>query len=168
MRPEASEYGAYFANYVALADTDDIIERLKNQCQELVQFYYQLPQDKIDYAYGPDKWTIRELLGHMVDTERVFSYRAVCIVRGEQLELPGFEQDDYATAGRFSERPLVDLVEEFKYLRMANLHLYKSFTAEDMIRTGKASGYPASVRALLYMSAGHVQHHFNIMRDRYL
>lgn len=168
MRPQETEYAPFYAHYVTLADTDDVLSRLKLQGDELVQFYYQLPKEKIDFAYAPGKWTPKQLLGHLNDAERVFSYRAMRIARGEQINLPGFDQDDYVDSGRFEQRSLGNLVDEFKYLRLSNLHLYQSFTEDDLVQTGTASGEVTSVRALLHISAGHVQHHLNIIRERYL
>lgn len=168
MRPNPEEYAAFYAGYVYQVPEGDIYELLKEQGEQFVRFLYEIPADRSTHAYAEGKWTLAELLGHINDAERVFAYRAMRIARGEQLDLPGFDQDDYVAKGRFNDRPFGNLIEEFRYQRLANLHLFHSFDEEQLLAKGKASGAAVSVRAQLYILAGHVSHHWAIIKERYL
>lgn len=166
-RPEKSEYAEFYANYVALAAEADIVSALENQPRSLRELL--LPAaDKENFRYAADKWSVKELIGHLSDGERVFSYRALRISRGDETPLPGFEENIYVANSNFAASGLADLVEEFSLLRAANVLLFKNLTDEAWRRTGTASGATVSVRALAFIMVGHVRHHENILHERYL
>lgn len=167
MQLAASEYAPYYERYISRV-TGDILDELKEQPAALAAFIHNIPPEKGDYAYAPGKWTLKEVLGHILDTERIMAYRALRIARNDQTPLPGFEENDYAAAARYSERDLESLLEEFELLRRSNLFLFESFSAEELKRSGTASGQTVSVRALLYIIVGHVKHHRMIIEERYL
>ena len=143
------------------------MEILERQATEFADFINSLVE-KADYAYAPGKWTIKELAGHIIDTERILVYRLTCIARGEQQHLPGFEEDNYVANARFAERSLLSLAHEFMLLRRANLYLFRSLTEKELDYMGVASDRPVSVRALLFIIAGHILHHTTIIKERYL
>lgn len=168
MRPEKGEYAEYYDRYISLVEEPDIIAVLEKQQTELEEIFQTIPEEKSHYAYGPDKWTIKELIGHMTDGERIFSYRALRISRADQTPIEGFEQDGYIENGNFNNVSFSDLTAELLYARKSNLILFKSLTDEAWLRTGTASDNPVSVRALAYIMAGHVRHHLKILNERYL
>ena len=165
-RPQTHEYPAWAETYIKLVG-EDVVELLEKQAIEFPDFINSLIE-KADYAYAPGKWTIKELIGHIIDTERVFVYRLMCFARGEQHALPGFEEDDYVTNAHFSDRSLLSLSEEFAHLRKSNLYLIKSFTEKELNRSGTASERQITVRAILFVMAGHIIHHVGIIKERYL
>jgi len=166
-RPQADEYSAYAARYVDLVGNGPIIEILEYLQQMTYNFFLRLDPDKASYAYAEGKWTVKQVLGHMADTERVFAFRALAFSR-DATELPGFDQDVYMEKATFNERSLEDIAEEFRTVREATLYLLKSLTDEQSKQKGIASGNPVSVRALAYMIAGHEMHHIKILKERYL
>ena len=123
---------------------------------------------KLNYRCAPGKWSIKEVIGHLVDSERVFAYRALCFSRNDKNPLPSMEQDDYVTYGNFDRRTLQDLGDEFRYVRLSSIILFKSFDKEIELRRGTASGFEFTVRTFPYIIAGHVEHHLKILKDRYL
>ena len=127
-----------------------------------------IPSEKGDYRYAPGKWSIKELLGHVIDGERIFAYRALRFGRNDQTALNGFEQDDYVAAGAFDKRELSDLIDEFEEVRRATIHLFRGFDETAWTRRGVASENEVSVRALAYIIAGHELHHMGVLRERYL
>lgn len=165
-RPQTQEYPAAFSNYINLVG-DDVIGILENQGTEFSNFLNNLAE-KGDYAYAPGKWTIKELVGHIIDTERIMIYRITCFARNEVAALPGFDEDNYVANAFFKNRSLFSLSEEFAALRKANMFLIKSLNEEELNRFGNASGKNVSVKALVYLLAGHVIHHTNIIKERYL
>lgn len=167
-RPEKNEYAEFYAAYVALVVENDIIAALENQPKDLRNLLAGVSVEKENYAYAEDKWSIRELLGHIVDGERVFSYRALRFSRGDETPLAGFEENSYVANSNFSNLQLADSLEEFSMLRQSNIFLFKNLTEEMWQRTGTASDAKISVRALAFIMVGHVRHHTNILRDRYL
>lgn len=167
-RPEKTEYGEFYEGYISLVPGDDIISALSAQPTELQDIFVSMPEEKGYYAYADGKWTIKEVLSHMIDGERIFSYRALRISRGDKTPIEGFEQDGYNEHSHANERSLSDLLEEFNLLRRANLLVVNYLSDEDWKRMGTASNTPVSVRALAYIMAGHVTHHLNILRERYL
>ncbi len=166
-RPQADEYPAYAAKYVDLVGNGPIIEILEYLQQMTYNFFLRIDPDKASYAYADGKWTVKQVLGHIFDTERVFAYRAL-VFSHEAIELPGFDQDVYMEKATFNERTLEDLAEEFRTVREATLYLLKSMTDEQSKQKGIASGNPVSVRGLAYMMAGHEMHHIKILKERYL
>lgn len=167
-RPEKTEYGEFYDRYISLVPGDDIISELSAQPTELQDIFISMPEEKGSYAYADGKWTVKEVLSHMIDGERIFSYRALRISRGDETPIEGFDQDDYIEHSHANERSLADLLEEFNLLRRANLLVVNYLSDDDWKRMGTASDHPVSVRALAYIMAGHVTHHLNILRERYL
>ncbi len=166
-RPQPDEYPAYAAGYVNLVGNGPILEILEYQQQSTYNFFVTMDLDKAGYAYAEGKWTMKEVLGHMVDTERVFAYRALVFSR-EAIELSGFDQDVYVDKATFNSRSLVDIANEFKAVREASIYLCRSFSDWQQTQKGIASGNPVSVRALAYLMAGHEMHHIKILKERYL
>ena len=166
-RPQPGEYPPYAAGYVNLVGNGPILEILEYQQQTTHNFFVRMDPDKAAYAYAEGKWTVKQVLGHMVDTERIFAYRALAFSR-ENIELPGFDQDVYTEKSTYSTRSLEDIANEFKTVRESSLYLFRSITDEQSTQKGIASGNPVSVRALIYMIAGHEMHHIKILKERYL
>lgn len=168
MRPKSSDYASYYDRYISKIQTEDIIIYLKNQEIEFCKLIDSISEKEGSFRYAEGKWSIKELLGHIIDTERIMSYRALCIARGEAKHLPGFEHDDYVSNGNFDDRTLTDLMDEFAHLRKSNIILFRSFNAEVMNRFGTASENKISVLALLFIIAGHLLHHQEILLEKYL
>jgi hypothetical protein len=166
-RPEKGEYAEYYERYISLVEETDIVAALENQLLELREIFQKISEEKSHYAYGPDKWTIKEVLGHLSDGERIFAYRALRISRADKTPIEGFEQDGYIENSNFNNTPLTELTAELLYLRQANLIFFKSLTDQAWQRTGTASENPVSVRALAYIMAGHIRHHLKILTERY-
>jgi hypothetical protein len=167
-RPEPGEYLDYYDRYISQIAEDDLTAVLAAQPTELQDIFTPLSEDEALFSYEPGKWTMKEVVGHIIDGERIFAYRALRISRGDTTPLEGFEQDDYIEYGRANERAIADLLEEFKLLRRANMLMFNHMNNDDLLRMGTASGSPVSVRALAFIMAGHLRHHMNILRDRYL
>lgn len=165
-QPQTQEYPAAFSNYINLVN-GDIIEILERQGAAFSNLLNNLVE-KGDYAYAPGKWTIKELAGHIIDTERIMAYRLLCFARNEKAMLPGFDEDEYVNHAFFKNRSLFSLSEEFAALRKANMFLIKTLNDNELDRMGDANGKNMSVRALVYVLAGHVIHHTNIIEERYL
>ncbi|KIO76173.1 hypothetical protein TH53_16555 [Pedobacter lusitanus] len=165
-RPQPNEYPVWALTYIEKVN-GDILELLERQADEFPDFIRTL-KAKADYAYAPGKWTLKEMAGHIIDTERILVYRLTSFSRLEQTALPGFEEDDYVANAHFADRALDSFAEEFRLLRKANLYLFKSLNDHDLNRSGTASERQISVRALLYVIAGHLMHHTQIINERYL
>jgi len=165
-RPQPHEYPEWGAQYINLVDQDDVLILLEKQSEEFPEFLNNFIE-KADYAYAPGKWTIKELAGHMIDTERILCYRLLSFARGESSPLPGFEEDEYVKNAHFADRSLHSIGEEFSLLRRANQYLFKSLNEAELSRLGTASGRLISVRAILFVIAGHVIHHTKIIKERY-
>lgn len=155
-----------YADYPALV-TGDVLELLQRQAIEFPDFLKTIT-DKADYAYAPGKWTIKEMTGHIIDTERILVYRLTAIIRGEKSPLPGFDEDDYVAQAHFPDRSLLSFTEEFNALRNSNLYLFSSLTEDELQRTGIASGKEISAHRLMLTIAGHLIHHIQIIKERYL
>ncbi len=168
-KPNEGEYAPYAIMYIKLLTDDGLtLDDLKNNYTSMKNFILSLPEEKLTCRYAPDKWTIKEILVHVMDTERIFAYRALRIARNDKTELPGYEQNDYVPYSRANERSLGNIFEEYAAVRVATLSLFQSFSDEDVLRCGTANGNPVSVRALAYLVAGHELHHMKIIRERYL
>lgn len=166
-RPEPGEYAAYYEKYISLVPGNDVTSALESQRVQTMQLFAARSEREGNFRYGPDKWTVKEVLGHINDTERIFTYRALRIARADKTPLPGFEQDSFVSNGRFNERSLGNLAEEFAFVRGASLALFRSFGQETWLRRGTASNYEVTVRAIAYMIAGHELHHRQILEERY-
>ena len=166
-RPQPGEYDPYFDRYISLVTTDDVVALLERHAPQTVALFQSM-NAKADFRYAPGKWSIKEMLGHISDTERIMAYRALRIARGDQTPLAGFEQDDYVRGGNFAQRMLSDLIEEFGDVRKATLSLLRHVDSEVAVRSGFANNHPMSVRALSYIIAGHELHHRRVLSEKYL
>lgn len=164
----ANEYASYYQNYINKAGEVDLMEELEISVYRLIRFVREIPMDKFDYRYAEDKWTIKDILQHLIDSERIFSYRALRFARKDQTPLASFEEDDYANAANGSKRSIQDLLTEVAVVRQSTLSLFKSFDAETLQRIGTASNNPMSVRALGFVIIGHQNHHQQVFEERYL
>lgn len=167
-RPEPNEYHEFYETYVSKVARDGALERLETQIDETLSLLSGLDDERARHRYAPDKWSVKELLGHLIDTERVFAYRAMCIARGERASLPGMEQDDYVAGAGFDDRPLASLLEEYEHQRRSTLALFASLDEGALARVGVANDSKISVRALAFIIAGHEAHHLGVLRERYL
>jgi uncharacterized damage-inducible protein DinB len=165
-RPQPDEYAPFYAKYINLVGDGPILEILEQSKETSFEYFRSLPPEKADYAYSEGKWTIKEVVGHMIDAERTFAYRALCFSR-EETALPGFDQDVYMLKATFNTRTLGDLADEFKKVRESNMYLFRSLSQLQETQKGIASGNPVSVRALIYIIAGHELHHLSILKERY-
>lgn len=166
-RPEANEYAEYYGKYIAKVPGTDVVSVLESQRLQMLQLFAGRSERDGNFRYAPDKWTIKEVLGHVTDAERIFSYRALRIGRGDQTPLASFEQDDYVKTGGFGARTLADLVEEFGAVRGASVALFRSFDNAAWSKRGVASQKEVTVRALGFITAGHQIHHRVILEERY-
>lgn len=168
MRPSAIDYAPYYSRYIDLIEGDNILFLLNEQSIKTQQILNSFPEWKGNYAYAEGKWTVKQVIGHVMDVERIMAYRALCIARNEKKALPGIEQDDYVKEGKFNERELFDLNYEFRLIRETNMLLFKSFDNEMLGRRGLAAEKEVTVLSLLYIIAGHERHHINILKEKYL
>lgn len=166
--PEATKYAPYYGKYVSLVPEGDILTTLAEQMDSTARLLRGIDKEKAAHRYASDKWSIKELVGHITDTERIFAYRALRFARGDRTELPGFEQDDYILHAGFDRCPLEELVREFELVRGANLLMFKQLDEAAWQRRGLASNAEVSVRALAFIMAGHERHHVEILKTRYL
>jgi hypothetical protein len=164
---EPTEYHEYYGNYIKQVGDLSLISALDGSEAQLLEYIIHVTEERANFAYAPGKWTIAQSLQHIIDTERIFSYRALRIGRGDVTPLPGYDQDDYAAAAHVSHRRFLDMIDEFRTVRAATKALFKSFTEEDVLRLGSMSGGPASVRALGFIISGHVYHHAKLYREKY-
>ena len=146
----------------------NVLEVMGREIEATARLLSTVDENKADYRYAPGKWSIKEVLGHLIDSERIMSYRALSIARGETNDLPGYEQDDYVVTGRFDGRTLSHLVREYRAVRASTIALYEGFDDGMLLARGRASGCSFSVRALAYVMCGHEIHHTRILRERYL
>jgi hypothetical protein len=167
-RPQPTEAAEYYSRYIDLITSDDIVPVFENQMGEMLQFLSGISEEQSLHSYAPGKWTIREVLNHVNDGERVFAARAFWFARGFTDALPSFEQDIAVQAAQANNTSWAELVEEFKIVRLGTISFFKSMPEEAWDRTGIASDNPVSVRALAYIIAGHVAHHIGVLREKYL
>lgn len=166
-RPAPSEYGPHFERYISLVSGDDVLALLERQGTAVTRIFSAVSPDRAGHRYAEGKWSIREVLGHIIDAERVFAYRALCLARGEKKALPGFDENAYATASAHDAVALRELVQEFSLVRAGNLLMLRHLPPEAWTRVGTASEHPVSARAVPFIMAGHVEHHLGVLRDRY-
>ena len=166
--PDATEYAPYYGRYISLVGGGDIVATLEDQPRETLALLSTLSEEQGNFRYAPGKWSIKEMLGHLIDGERVFSYRALRFARNDQTPLASFEQDDYVREAGFADCVLADLIEEFVCVRRATVWLFRQFKAEAWMRGGVASGNPVTVRAIAYIIAGHELHHRRMLQEKYL
>lgn len=158
----------YFKYYIALHEGEDVVAIYEAQLAEMIAVFENISAEKADFSYQEGKWTVKELLGHLTDTERVLSYRAMCIARRDATSFPGFDEDEYVRQAHFGRRSLSNILGEFISVRKATIALVTNFTAEDMLYIGTSNGVKVDVSALLYMIAGHATHHLKVLKDKYL
>lgn len=168
VRPEPTEYAAYYEKYVSLITGTDIVAILDGQRMLMTQLLAARSEREGNFRYAADKWTLKEVVGHIIDAERVFSYRALRFSRGDKTPLESFEQDDYVKNGGFNERTLADLADEFANVRSATLALFRAVHGDTWQQRGVASRNEVTVRALAYIIAGHELHHRRILEEKYL
>ena len=166
--PQPSEYAAYYGRYVSLVPGHDILATLDEQRRRTVLLLSCRTDEEGDFRYAPGKWSAKEVLGHVCDSERVFAYRALRIARADQTPMEGFEQDDYVRNGPFAYAPISDLVEDYIAVRRATISLLRSLDEPAWSRRGIANKNEVTVRALAFIIAGHLAHHTAILRERYL
>lgn len=167
-RPAPGEYAPHYERYLAQIGDGDIVAILRRQVDETVALLAGVSERDAEFRYAEGKWSIKEVVGHVADTERVMAYRAVCIARGERTPLPGFDENAYVRGARFGARRLADLVGEWRAVRAATVPFFEGLDAEEWLRAGTASDRPVSVRALAFIVAGHELHHRAILQERYL
>ncbi|NYJ28812.1 DinB family protein [Allomuricauda sp. ARW1Y1] len=163
-----SEYNPFYHTYVMALGDVDLLDELRNGKQVLLSLLEEIPEEKLTYAYAEGKWTLAEALVHMLDTERIFQYRALCIARNDKSEFPGFDQDAYVPVSNANNRSKKDLIDEYVAVRDSSITLFASLDEEALKRVGVASGSKMSVRALGFITSGHQAHHVRILRERYL
>jgi hypothetical protein len=167
-RPQAGEYNSYYQRYIDLATEDDIVAALDAQSHETATLLGGISEEQAAHRYEPGKWSVKQLVGHVTDGERIFAYRALRIGRGDTTPLPGFEQEPYVVNAGSDDRTMSDLGEELAAVRRSNVMMLRALPAEAWGRTGTASDSPISVRALAFIMLGHERHHLRIVRERYL
>jgi uncharacterized damage-inducible protein DinB len=168
IRPQAGEYAPFYASYIALVPSGDLLTTLDDAVHEWKSLLGNLTEAQAEFRYALGKWSIKEVVGHVTDTERIFAYRVLRIARGDQTPLSGFEQDDYVKEGNFSARKLADLLDEFSAVRHATLVLLRSLPSGAWTRCGNANQKEVTVTALGFIIAGHERHHRAILEQRYL
>lgn len=166
-QPLETEYAPYYRDYVGNVTEEEILPVLRSQLDALDVLLGRVGTERETYRYAEGKWSIREMIGHLIDGERVFGYRAFCIARGEQNNLPGFDQDDYMLTAPYNRIDLEDLLSEFRLARLSNLAMLRNLDDESWLRNGTANDNQVSVRALAFIMAGHVRHHMGVLRERY-
>ncbi|GEP96513.1 DinB family protein [Chitinophaga cymbidii] len=167
-RPSAQDYAEFYHTYVSLVPEDDILQAFTSQTTATLEFLDEIPEEKLDYAYATGKWTVRQVLQHMTDAERIFAYRALRFARKDITPLPGFEENAYAAEANVAHRDWVDMIEEFQLVRLASEHLFRSLNEEELQRKGVASNAPITVLSLGYIIIGHAMHHQRVIAERYL
>jgi len=166
-KPQPEEFNPFYNTYISKVPDGDVVGLLKSLKDSSYQLFSTLSDEKANHAYAEGKWTIKEAVGHMIDTERTFAYRLFCFSR-DTVDLPGFDQEVYINNANFNARTIQSLAAEFRATRESNIYMVESLTDEQLNRKGIASGNPATVRALVYMLAGHELHHLAIIKERYL
>jgi hypothetical protein len=166
-RPANTEYAPSYSGYVGAVPDGDVLELLERQGAETAAVLRTIGETKSRHRYAPGKWTIREVIGHVTDAERVFTYRALRFARGDSTALPSFDENAWGAATNADTRTLAALVEEFAAVRAASVALFRGFSEDQFARSGIASGHPVTVRALAYITAGHERHHMRILLERY-
>lgn len=166
-RPQANEYFEYYGGYVNRVPEGDILAILEGQLQKMRDAFLPLSDEQALYRFGAGEWSIKQMLGHMNDTEQIFGFRLLAFSRNEAQAIPGFEQDAYVAAANFDAIPVADLVAQFEHLRHANLLTIRHLTPEMVARRGVASNKEITVRALIYILAGHVEHHLASLKEDY-
>jgi DinB superfamily len=167
-RPDLTTIPEWYHRYIKKVAGNDPVAAMREQTPVMLRFFNKLPVEKRNYRYAKDKWTIKEMLQHIIDAERVFAYRGLCIARKETTSLPGFDENDYALASKAKKRDWADMMEELKTLRRSTEILFGSFDREQMSSVGIANNNPVSVLAIAFILTGHIYHHMDVISERYL
>lgn len=167
-RPDLSRVPAYYHNYISKVQNDELGALFIDHQRQFLNFLADIPAEKWDYAYAPGKWTIKELVQHVIDAERIFTYRALCIARKDTTSLPGFDENTYVAHSKAGNRTKIDLVAELQAVQRASATLFASFDDEQLESTGIANGKPVYVLGIAFILVGHTLHHMDILKDRYL
>jgi len=167
-RPKLDEHAPYYSRYIDRVPDGDLVAQLGKQLMDTTALLAGLSAERENFAYAPGKWTVKQVVLHLCDVERVMGYRALTFARNDPTDLPGFDENTWADVATGSGRALADIVEEFRAIRAATIHFARHLTPEELARRGNANGKPVSVRALLYIIAGHETHHAELFRERYL
>ena len=167
-KPDLQRVPAFYHNYINLVPTDNLKEAFSAHSSNLYDFLKSVPEEKWAYRYAEGKWSIKEMVQHITDTERIFAYRALCIARGEQAALPGFDENKYADASKADKREKDSLLEELRAVQTSTTLLFQSFDDEQLQKTGNANGKSIDVAAIGFITIGHVLHHKNVLQERYL
>ena len=167
-RPRPGDYPAYYDAYLLAVSGEDLASAFEHVSAEERRTQALVPDDRWEYRYAPGKWTAKEVFQHIIDVERVFSYRALCLARNERVDLPGMDENAYQVESRAGRRNIADMMEELHAVRQSTIALFESFDAEALSRSGTANGKQVSVPALGWIIAGHAEHHLRIIRERYL
>lgn len=168
MKPDKSAYGEFFGRYIDLVRNENLQEALAESKLLIDNFWNSISEEKASFRYAEGKWSIKELLQHIIDTERVFNYRALSIARGEKQNLMGYDHDEYALSSKADARSWNDILTEYKAVRLASILLFKSFDDQQLDLVGKANGLPLSARTAGFITVGHELHHLSVVKDRYL
>ena len=165
---QPNEFAPYYENYIKLVPEQDIVKGLVQQKEEMLHFFKSVPVFKHEFRYAEGKWTVKDIILHLIDAERIFAYRALRIARNDKTALPGFEENDYVITANANNREYESLLAEYESVRNATVSLFETFTSEDLLRLGTASNCSVSVRAIGYITLGHELHHKNVILERYL
>jgi len=166
-RPSATEYGSFHQTYLNYTSGKDYSILVQQYNERIIEAWNAIPTEKINFAYAPDKWTIKQMLQHVIDTERIFAYRALAIARREPAALLGFDENEYAKNATASHRNWKEMIAEWKMVRQSTNILFGSFTEEDLKQKGTASNLPLSVNASGFIIFGHALHHLHVLKERY-
>lgn len=167
-RPIEGTFPPFFSTYTNKVKEDDVAAAFTNQQQLVDTFFDAIPAGKEDFAYAPGKWTLKEMLQHIIDTERIFAYRALCIARHEKQSLPGFDENEYASNSHATARSWQSLLAEFKLVRKTTEILFDSFSPETLQQAGTSNNNPVSVNTIGFVTVGHLYHHMEVIKERYL
>ena len=167
MRPAPTDYAEFYANYVSLVPEEEVLSAIETQSSETQKLMASIDETRGTYRYAEGKWSVKEVFGHITDAERVFGYRALCISRGDQNSLPGFDENEYMRHANFDDWKIGDLAEMYALTRRANIVFFRNLPEEAWNRRGVANNSPVTVRALAYIIAGHERHHLQVLRERY-
>jgi hypothetical protein len=166
-RPDATQYAPAHAGYVALVEEDDILSAMEQQSSAMQKFLASLDEARVAHRYAEGKWSVKEVIGHITDAERIIGYRALAIARGDEQPLPGFDENAYVANASFDDWRLGDLAEQYALVRRADIVFFKNLRPEAWERRGTANNAPVSVRGLAYVIVGHERHHLQVLRERY-
>ena len=166
--PEPGEYAEYYHQYISRIPANDLLSYFERQSESVASVASGLTEEQLLYRYAPNKWSVKDVLCHIIDSERIFGYRALRIARNDKTELPGFEQNDFVEAAHADRRDINDIISEYSGIRRANIEMFKSLDDEQLMRIGTANNNKMSVRAIGYLIAGHEQHHLSVIKARYL